>query len=593
MLVTFNDVSFKYIDKIILNKVNFTINETDKIGLVGINGTGKSTLLKLLVGELEPTEGIIYRKNNIKIAYLPQNTKFIETNTVLQEIERLTKTKEEEAFNMKSILNKLGLEEHNKLISTLSGGEKKRLSLACTLIAPSDLILLDEPTNHLDIWMISWLEKFLVKFNKAVLLVTHDRYFLERITKKIFELEFGNIHLYDGNYQLFLEQKVIRLEMLKATQRKLTSILKKEQKWIQATPQARSTKSKERIERFEELNKDIRDVTNKIRENETSISLDSAKTRIGKKTIIIKDLEKSYKDKVLFKNFSYILKRFDRLGIVGKNGAGKSTLFKSILGLIEPDFGTIETGDTIRIGYFSQENEDFNENQRIIDYIKEKGEYIETTEGVVSASAFLENYLFTPTQQYMAIKTLSGGEKRRLKLVSTLITNPNVLLLDEPTNDLDIYTLEILEDYLEQFKGAIVTVSHDRYFLDKICDHFLIFNENKIEEQNGFVTEYILNKETKPKEQKIKKQDEDLPKFTASMRKEFERIEDDITILEEKVKELETKKESCGSDYQKLIDINNEQEELNKQIEEKINRWEYLNELNEIINKAKEKKYGH
>lgn len=585
MLVTFNDVSFKYVDKILLNKVNFTINETDKIGLVGINGTGKSTLLKLLVGELEPTNGIIYRKNNIKIAYLPQDTKFIETNTVLQEIERLTKTKEEDSFNMKSILNKLGLDDHSKIIKNLSGGEKKRLSLACTLIAPSDLILLDEPTNHLDIWMISWLEKYLVKFNKAVLLVTHDRYFLERITKKIFELEFGNIHTYDGNYQLFLQEKVIRLEMLKASQRKLTSILKKEQKWIQATPQARTTKSKERIERFEQLNKDIKDVTNKIKENETTISFDSAKTRIGKKTIIIKDLKKSYDGRVLFKNFSYILNRFDRLGIVGHNGAGKSTLFKSILGLIQPDFGTIDIGETIRVGYFSQENEDFDENQRIIDYIKEKGEYIETTEGIVSASAFLESYLFTPTQQYMAIKTLSGGEKRRLKLVSVLITNPNVLFLDEPTNDLDIYTLEILEDYLEQFKGAIVTVSHDRYFLDKICDHFLVFDGQEIKEQNGLVTEYLLNKEVKIKEPKAKKQDDNLPKFTSSMKKEFEHIEDEITELEEKVKELEKSKELCGSDYQKLIEINNEQEKLNEQIEQKISRWEYLNELNDIINK--------
>lgn len=587
MLVTFNDVSFKYVDKILLNKVNFTINETDKIGLVGINGTGKSTLLKLLVGELEPTNGIIYRKNNIKIAYLPQDTKFIETNTVLQEIERLTKTKEEDAFNMKSILNKLGLDDHSKIIKNLSGGEKKRLSLACTLIAPSDLILLDEPTNHLDIWMISWLEKYLVKFNKAVLLVTHDRYFLERITKKIFELEFGNIHTYDGNYQLFLQEKVIRLEMLKASQRKLTSILKKEQKWIQATPQARTTKSKERIERFEQLNKDIKDVTSKIKENETTISFDSTKTRIGKKTIIIKDLKKSYDGRVLFKNFSYILNRFDRLGIVGHNGAGKSTLFKSILGLIQPDFGTIDIGETIRVGYFSQENEDFDENQRIIDYIKEKGEYIETTEGIVSASAFLESYLFTPTQQYMATKTLSGGEKRRLKLVSVLITNPNVLFLDEPTNDLDIYTLEILEDYLEQFKGAIVTVSHDRYFLDKICNHFLVFDGQEIKEQNGLVTEYLLNKEVKTKEPKAKKQDDNLPRFTSSMKKEFEHIEDEITELEEKVKELEKSKESCGSDYQKLIDINNEQEKINEQIEQKINRWEYLNELNDIINKSK------
>ena len=407
MLITFNNVSFKYIDKVLLNNVNFTINETDKIGLLGVNGVGKSTLLKLLVSELEPTSGIIYKKNNIKIAYLPQETNFVLENTILDEIKRITKTKEEEAFNMKSILNKLGLDDHSRIIKELSGGEKKRLALACTLITPADLIILDEPTNHLDIWMINWLEKFLVKFNKAVLLVTHDRYFLERITKKIMELEFGNIHLYEGNYHTFLNEKVIRLEMLKASERKLTSILKKEEKWIKMNPQARSTKSKERIERFEQLNLDLKNVSNIIKENETTMSLDSAKTRIGKKTIIIKDLKKEYNGHVLFENFSYMLRRFDRLGIIGKNGAGKTTLFKSILGLIKPDFGTIEVGETINIGYFSQGNDEFDENMRIIDYIKEKGEYIETTEGVLSASQFLENYLLNMLM--MSVKSPSSS----------------------------------------------------------------------------------------------------------------------------------------------------------------------------------------
>lgn len=589
MLVTFNDVSFKYIDKVLLNKVNFTINETDKIGLLGVNGTGKSTLLKLLVNELEPTSGIIYKKNNIKIAYLPQDTNFVLENTILEEIARITKTKEDEAFNMKSILNKLGLNDHTRKLKELSGGEKKRLALACTLMIPADLIILDEPTNHLDIWMINWLEKFLVKFNKAVLLVTHDRYFLERITKKIMELEFGNIHLYDGNYQTFLSEKVIRLEMLKASERKLTSILKKEEKWIQMNPQARSTKSKERIERFEKLNVDLKTVSNIIKENETTISLDSAKTRIGKKTIIIKDLKKEYNGNVLFENFSYMLRRFDRLGIIGKNGAGKTTLFKSILGLIQPDFGTIEVGETINVGYFSQGNEEFDENMRIIDFIKEKGEYIETTEGVLSASQFLENYLFSKTQQYMPIKSLSGGEKRRLKLVSILIQNPNVLFLDEPTNDLDIYTLEILEDYLEQFKGAIVVVSHDRYFLDKICDHFIYFDNGNIFERNGFVSDYMKDAESIKQAVKVKAEPTNQIKFTSSMKKEYEHIEENIIELEEKIKKLEQEKILCGSDYQKLIDINTEQEKLNKEIEEKIARWEYLEEQYELYNKERRK----
>ena len=589
MLVTFNNVSFKYVDKVLLNKVNFTINETDKIGLLGINGTGKSTLLKLIVGKLEANEGIIYKKNNIKIAYLAQDEAFILENTILEEIARLTKTKDDEAYNMKSILNKLGLSNHERKIKELSGGEKKRLALACTLISPSDLIILDEPTNHLDIWMINWLEKYLIKFNKAVLLVTHDRYFLERVTKKIMELEFGNIHMYEGNYQTFLSEKAIRLEMLKASERKLSSILKKEEKWINMNPQARSTKSKERIERFEKLNSDLKNVSNIIKENESTMTLESSKTRMGKKTIIIKDLKKEYNGKILFKNFNYMLRRFDRLGIIGGNGVGKTSLFKSILGLIQPDFGTIEIGETINIGYFSQGNEEMDENMRIIDYVKEKGEYIETVEGIISAKEFLENYMFSPTKQYMKINTLSGGEKRRLKLISILLSNPNVLFLDEPTNDLDIYTLELLEDYLEHFKGAIVTVSHDRYFLDKICDHFLYFENEQIYEQNGFVSEYILNKEqTKTSNQKKVKAEPTI-KFTSSMKKEYEHIEDDITLLEEEVNSLENEKINCGSDYQKLIDINNKQAELNNQIEEKIKRWEYLSELYELYIKERNK----
>lgn len=589
MLVTFNNVSFKYVDKVLLNKVNFTINETDKIGLLGINGTGKSTLLKLIVGKLEASEGIIYKKNNIKIAYLAQDEAFILENTILEEIARLTKTKDDEAYNMKSILNKLGLSNHERKIKELSGGEKKRLALACTLITPSDLIILDEPTNHLDIWMINWLEKYLIKFNKAVLLVTHDRYFLERVTKKIMELEFGNIHMYEGNYQTFLSEKAIRLEMLKASERKLSSILKKEEKWINMNPQARSTKSKERIERFEKLNSDLKNVSNIIKENESTMTLESSKTRMGKKTIIIKDLKKEYNGKILFKNFNYMLRRFDRLGIIGGNGVGKTSLFKSILGLIQPDFGTIEIGETINIGYFSQGNEEMDENMRIIDYVKEKGEYIETVDGIISAKEFLENYMFSPTKQYMKINTLSGGEKRRLKLVSILLSNPNVLFLDEPTNDLDIYTLELLEDYLEHFKGAIVTVSHDRYFLDKICDHFLYFENEQIYEQNGFVSEYILNKEqTKTSNQKKFKAEPTI-KFTSSMKKEYEHIEDDITLLEEEVNSLENEKINCGSDYQKLIDINNKQAELNNQIEEKIKRWEYLSELYELYIKERNK----
>lgn len=588
MLVTFNNVTFKYIDNELVKNVSFTINETDKIGLVGVNGAGKSTLLKLITGEIEPIKGKILKKNDLKISYLKQDTLFIESNTILDEIKRLTLTKEEEAFNMKSILNKLGLNDHNKQIKMLSGGEKKRLALACALIKKADLILLDEPTNHLDIWMINWLEKYLIKYNKALLIVTHDRYFLDRVTKKIFELELGSLYSYEGNYNFFLEQKVIRLNMLKSSQRKLASILKKEQKWVESSPQARSTKSKERLERFNELNNNLNAISNKIKENESEMSFSSIKTRIGKKTIIIKDLEKSYNDKTLFKNFSYILKRFDRLGIIGSNGSGKSTLFKSILGQVLPDFGTIEIGETICIGYFSQENNELDENERIIDYIKEKKEYIETIDGMLSAQDFLETFLFSPTKQYMPIRTLSGGEKRRLRLVSILMSNPNVLFLDEPTNDLDIYTLEILEDYLSNFNGAVVVVSHDRYFLDKVCDHFLVFNNCLIQEQNGIVSDYILNFEQKAKKEKQVKNDKSAGLiFTSSMKKEYESIESKIASLEEEINELEMSKNEYCSDYQELINISNKQELLNKEIDKLISRWEYLDNLKEIIKQNK------
>ena len=596
MLITFNNVSLQYIDKNILENASFTINDNSKVGIIGINGAGKSTILKLIVGEVTPSSGVIYRKNDLKIGYLAQDINFQKGNTIFEEVRRLSKN--ENDYEIASILNRMGLNNHDMLVDNLSGGEKKRLQLASVLIKKSDMLILDEPTNHLDIAMISWLEKYLIKYNKGLILVTHDRYFLERITKEILEIENGYVYMYEANYTKFLELKAERLEYLKANQRKLSAILRKEAKWMALNPQARSTKSRERIERFQDYEESLKQVQTSIALTEQEFEFSSKTTRIGKKTIIFENISIEINDKILLSNFNYIVSKYDRLGIVGNNGCGKTTLFNTIIGQIEPQNGKITIGETIRIGYFKQVNEIMNSNMKVIDYLKQFGEYIETEDGKINASELLENYFFTPTMQQMPLNRLSGGEKRRLSLLKVLITNPNVLLLDEPTNDLDIYTIEVLEEYLCSFKGAIIVISHDRYFLDKVCQHLMVFNNNKIEEYIYSISEYLENDNnvlTKASEKQIKKVNDakqQIPRFTSAEKKEYDNIEKEINSLEEQLNKIKEELKLLTTDYEKIIELTNQINEIEKKIEEKITRWEYLENINQKILKYKEDKYN-
>lgn len=591
MLITFHDVSVSYTDKYLLNHVSFTINDTDKIGLVGPNGVGKSTLLKTIIGEKEALTGTIYKKNGIRIAYLSQMPTFEETDTVLEIAKKRSQVENE--YEIKSMLSKLGLEKDDQLVHQLSGGERRRLALAITLVQPCDLLILDEPTNHLDIWMINWLEKFLIKWNKALLLVTHDRYFLERITHQTMDLESGNVYLYEANYSAYLQLKAERLEHQLATNRKLKALLKQEAVWASLNPQARSTKSKERLSRFYALEEQTKQNQKQIDESNSTLRLSSKNTRLGKKTIEISNLSKSIGGKVLFQNFSYLVKRFDRLGIVGMNGIGKTTLFKTILGEISPDTGSIIIGDTVKVGYFKQEDSIATTSMKIIDYVKQFGEEIETTEGTLTASQLLENFLFTKTMQYMSVSCLSGGEKRRLQLLTILIQNPNVLFLDEPTNDLDLYTIELLEDYLEKFKGAVIVISHDRYFLDKVIQHSFIYQNTQLVEYTGLISDYVTEAITKHKETKPKGflPKEDIPRFTSQEKKEFDSIEEKIMTEEERLEQLQKETFLCGSDYQKLLALNETIEQVQVKLEQMYQRYTYLQAIHEKIIAYQKEKY--
>ena len=591
MLVTFHNVSVKYLDKIILNKVSFTINENDKIGIVGVNGVGKSTLLKAIYFNDVIDDGKIYKKNNLKIAYLEQEPSFDINKTILNEALRLAQVENE--FEVKSMLSKFGLDEYDKKIQILSGGEKRRLALAITLLQPCELLILDEPTNHLDIWMINWLEKYLIKWNKALLLVTHDRYFLERITKKTLDIEMGKLYLYDANYSSYLLLKEQRMESMIASSRKLKALLKKEAVWASLNPQARSTKSKERLLRFQALEQEVNQQNNTIGEIKREMAFSSKVSRLGNKTIHIENLTQVVDGKTLFSNFSYNVKRFDRLGVVGKNGSGKTTLFKTILQQLKPLKGTITIGETVKIGYLKQEDFEFDQNMKIIDYIRQFGEVVQTINGTITATHLLEEFLFSKNQQYMNIATLSGGEKRRLQLLSILITNPNILLLDEPTNDLDIYTLEILENYLETFKGAVIVISHDRYFLDKVVDHCFIYQDGNIKEYTGLISDYIkeaslVEKNNQSSKEHITKK---IPRFTSSEKKEFDQIEDKIMDLESQIKTLNEQMFLWGSDYLKILGIEKEIQEKKNVLDYMYERYEYLNNINEQIEKYKKEKY--
>lgn len=579
MVITLDNASFKYLDKPILDHVNISIDDTKHIGVVGVNGTGKSTFLKILIGEEKLQSGSITMSGNMVISYLEQDPKFKDDITILEAMEGLsTPLHPINDYEIKSILNKFKLFDHNMKTNNLSGGEKKRLALAGVLVKYCDLLILDEPTNHLDNDMIMFLEKYLQKWKKGLLMVTHDRYFLERVCNKMIELDDGHIYSYDANYSKFLELKALRLEALMKSEQKWKSLYKHELAWMRRGAQARSTKQKSRIERFKELEKQ------EFSKDDT-LEISSVTTRLGKKLIEIYDGSKAYGDKVLFKNFSFMLQRGDIVGIVGDNGAGKSTLFKIITGQESLDSGEIVLGTTLNIGYFSQHMEKLNPEMTAIDYIKDKQELIETIDGVVTASEMLDRFNFDSNLKYTKVKMLSGGERRRLQLVGVLMTNPNLLILDEPTNDLDINTLEALEDYLLDFKGPVLVVSHDRYFLDKICNRLLAFENGYINEYLKTFSEYlemssnsINNLDTKPQGKKIKQS------MPAKERNELNLLPEQIDTLENKIKELRLAEKDNYTNYHKLLEINEEIEKLSIELEEKTERYFYLLELKEQYN---------
>ena len=575
MLITASHIT-KYNNlKCIVDDVSFTINEQDKIALIGVNGTGKSTLLKM-ISDRENYQGDILKKKDIQISYLSQNPHFQDDYSVLKQVYEYV-GHDIPDYEVKAILNKFGITNYEQRIKELSGGQQKRVALAITLLKPCDLLLLDEPTNHLDNEMIEYLERYLIKFNKAIFMVTHDRYFLERITNKIFELDRTKIYEYEANYSHFLELKAQREEIALSTQRKRKLFLKKELEWVRAGVQARSTKSKDRLQRFEELNnqKDIEKIQN--------VEMLSVSSRLGKKTIELEDVSMSY-DHLLFEPFSYHFKRNDRVGILGKNGCGKSTLLNIIAGIIKPTYGQVIIGDTIKIGYFKQGHGDMDPSMRVIDYIKETANVLKTSDGQLSAKQMCEKFLFEYDMQYTPIERLSGGEKRRLYLLKILMSAPNVLLLDEPTNDLDIMTLQILEDYLDHFNGIILTVSHDRYFLDRICDELFVFKDQKITYHIGGYSEYIdlesSSKKTKVTTSQAPRERKKKIKLSYKEKQELDTLEQLVPQLEQQIKDIDKKMDGV-IEFDIIQAMLKERDSLSLQLEESEMRWMELLEKQE------------
>lgn len=575
MLINIQNLSYAIGERQLYKNLNMIVEDTDKIALVGVNGTGKSTLLKMIAHHDSPA--ITYKKD-LKIAYLSQNPVFRDNETILNEAKHILKDVPE--YSIKSSLTRFGLEDMDQVISTLSGGQKKRLALAIVLLEECDLLILDEPTNHLDTPMIEYLEKYLIKRSKGLLMVTHDRYFLERITNKIYELDRGEIFPYVANYSHFLELKAERENNALQAQRKRNLFLKKELEWVRAGVQARSTKSKDRLQRFEELSS-----IEQIQEKGTVELIDTT-SRLGKKTIELVNVSKSYPDKVMFKPFSYLFKRFDRIGILGQNGCGKTTLLNMIAGIITDYDGEIIIGDTIRMAYFQQHFHYDDPTMRVIDYIRETSDNLETSEGTLSARNMCERFLFDDHAQYTQIGKLSGGEQRRLYLLKVLMGAPNVLLLDEPTNDLDIETLNVLEDYLDTFKGIVITVSHDRYFLDRIVDGLFVFKNQEIHYVNGGYSASIdiinTKKETESQKEDYRKQAKENRKrrLTFSEKKELEGMDDLLMNLETRLSEID---EEMGStlDFEKLDELSKERDEVEKTLEEKNERYLELLEIEE------------
>ena len=584
MLITVNNLSKTNGIKKIVDNVSFTIEENDKIALVGVNGTGKSTVLKILAGK-ENYEGTLLKKKDISISYLPQNPDFNPNNTVLEQVHHDLKDHKVNEYEIKAILNRFNITNHQAKISELSGGQQKRIALAITLLHPGDLLILDEPTNHLDNEMIEYLEKFLIKFNKAIFMVTHDRYFLERVTNKIMEIDRTKIYEYEANYTKFLELKAIREENDLALQHKRKQFLKKELEWVRAGVQARTTKSKDRLQRFYQLS-NIADI-----ETVNQVEMINIASRLGRKTIELVDLQMRYENNILFDHFSYLFNPNTRIGILGNNGCGKSTLLKIIAKELPPTHGEVIHGQTVKIGFFKQMSDDLDESLTVIDYIKKTSNYLQTSEGSFSAKQMCERFLFDTTLQHTQISRLSGGEKRRLYLLNILMQAPNDLLLDEPTNDLDITTLTILEDYLDSFNGLVITVSHDRYFLDRVCDGLFVFKNQQITYHNGGYSSYIdLKEENKVKEksdgakryqEQKQKQRETRVRLTSKEQKELETMEDTILDLENQINELNQQMSLYQNDYDKLVEISNLASKLNSELEAKNERWLELLEKQE------------
>jgi len=609
ILLNAEKISKGYSDRQLLDGCSLAVGQGDKIGLIGVNGTGKSTLLKVMAGVDFPDSGTVTRSGGVRVAYLPQNPEFAPETTVLQQVMTgvaIDKARAKEAkvvqqadeYQCKSILTQLGLSDYDQPIGQLSGGQKRRVALACALAAESEVLILDEPTNHIDSEMVDWLESYLKRYQGAILMVTHDRYFLERVVNRIVELDHGKLYSYPANYSQYLELKAQREEMALATERKRQSLYRKELAWIQRGARARSTKAQFRVDRFEELKKPG------YAPDQSKLEVSALSSRLGKKIIEIEQISKSFDGKVLVKDFSYNLLKGDRVGIIGPNGYGKTTLVRMICGLLEPDQGRIVRGETVRIGYFSQESfagEDFDPTVKAIDYIRHISQEIQTPEGTLTAAQMMEKFLFPADLQYTEIGRLSGGERRRLYLLRVLMEAPNVLVLDEPTNDLDIETLAVLEDYLEKFPGVVIAVSHDRYFLDKLMNHvFVLAGNGEVRHYTGGYADYRADVASERQRLAAQERQETLPnsslkktsggrshqeklKFSFKEQREYEEIDGVIAGLEEKIAQTEALIAQNASDYAALQELTAEKEELEAQLTAKMERWVYLNDLAERI----------
>ena len=608
-IINIEHISKIFGGKVIFDDVSCGISEGEKIGVIGINGTGKTTLLRVRAGLEQPDEGQVITQNGIRIAYLQQNPAFPEEKTVLSYVTDgmwdMDWTLQSEA---KSMLNQLGILDHEQLLAELSGGQRRKAALVRTLVQDFDVLLLDEPTNHLDNEMLTWLEDYLNRYKGTVIMVTHDRYFLDRVSNRILELDHGKIYSYEANYSKFLELKVQREEMALATERKRQSVLRMELEWAKRGCRARSTKQRARLERLEALK------AGKAPVSDATLEIEATAARMGRKTVELHHISKRYGEKVLIDDFDYIVLKNQRLGIIGPNGCGKSTLIKIIAGLIEPDSGSVEIGETIQLGYFAQEVPDMNTEQRVIDYIKDVAEYLPTKDGKISASQMLERFLFTPEMQYAPVSKLSGGEKKRLYLLKVIFTGANVYLFDELSNDIDIQTLTILEDFLNSFPGIVITVSHDRYFLDNVVDRIFEFDGNgHLQQYEGGYTDYLETKQKRTSqetsesgnalfeksgkgksEEGSSKSSRDWKqnrktklKFSYKEQKEFETIDDDIAQLEDGIAALEAEILANATNPGKLNELMKEKEKAEHALEEKMNRWVYLNDLAEKIESQK------